>query len=174
MPAVAAKGKEPMAEDRPAGWTARSLVAVGMPVLASLFAFLLLYEERAGAQGAEGVVRFVVETLAGHALGGLLAGALLAGLFGRHGVIGWPLALLGGVLATLAAGFAGGLVASAPALLGGTTLAGEGVRIVAATFVTPFAIAGTPWLALVWLAAILALHLAVRPLRARSATDRAD
>jgi hypothetical protein len=147
------------------GWTARGLVATGMAALAALFAFLFLFGDRQAAAGHGGVVLFVGEVVVFHALGGLAAGWALAGLFGRRGPVGWPLAALGAALATLLAGLVGGVLSSLPALLSGAGLTAEAIRIGAATVVTPLAVAAAPWLGAVWAAAILALHLVARAAR---------
>ncbi|KPQ17542.1 MAG: hypothetical protein HLUCCA09_01580 [Rhodobacteraceae bacterium HLUCCA09] len=148
-----------MDETEPTGWTARAIVAAGMAGLAALFAFLFLYGDRQAATGASGAWPFVGEVILFHGAGGLVAGAALAGLFGRRGAAGWPLAALGGMLAALLAGLIGGLLSSVPALLSGVSLVTEAIRVGAATVVTPLAVATVPWLGAVWAAAIAALHL---------------
>ena len=159
-----------MDETEPAGWTARGLVAVGLAALAALFAFLFLFEDRQAAAGAGGGVwLFVGEVILFHALGGLVAGFALAGLFGRRGALGWPLGVLGGGLATLLAGLIGGALSSLPALLSGAPLAAEAIAVGAAMLVAPLAMAATPWLAAVWAAAIVVLHLLARAARAAHA-----
>lgn len=153
------------APERPAGWSARSAVALGMAALAFGVAFAFLYEDRAAAPGAEGIRAFVTGTLVFHAAGGAVAGWALAGLFGRAGAVGWPLAALGGALASLAAGVLGGAAAGLPALLGGGSPVVGAVRIATAAFVTPLAVAAQPWLGAAWLATILGLHVVTRRLR---------
>ncbi|MEM1432312.1 MAG: hypothetical protein AAGG09_22875 [Pseudomonadota bacterium] len=153
-------------DEKPAGWTARGLTSVTLSALAALFAFLFLYEDRGAAAGASGIWAFVTSTLLFHALGGLILGWLLAGAFGRKGAMAWPLAVVAGAVATLLAGALGGALGAILPLMGGTTsIATEMIRIGAAAFVTPLAIAEAPWLALVWLATVLGLHYAVRGLR---------
>ena len=154
-----------MEEDDPAGWTARGFVATGMAVLAALFAFLFLFEDRQAAAGATGVWLFVGEVIVFHGVGGIVAGWALAGLFGRRGAFGWALAAIGAILATLLAGAIGGLVSSLPALLSGSGVSAEAIRIAAAAFVAPFAVAAAPWLGAVWVAAVAALHLLSRAAR---------
>jgi len=149
-----------------AGWTARGVSAAVLAGLAALFAFFFLFADRGAAAGASGIWAFVTGTLAFHAVGGFVAGWLLAGAFGRRGVPGWALAVVAGALAMLFAGALGGAIAAVPALLGGgATLTGEAIRIGAAALVTPMALAQAPWLGLLWAAAILVLHLSVARLR---------
>lgn len=147
------------------GWTARGVAAVALAALACLMAFFFLYADRNAAAGAEGLWAFVTEVLLGHAAGGFVAGWLLAGLFGRRGVPGWGLALLGAVLASLLAGLVGGIIATLPALMSGTSMVSAAIRAGAGALVTPLAIAGAPWLGAVWLAGIAGLHLTARALR---------
>ena len=154
-----------MDETEPAGRTARAIVAAGMAAVAALFAFLFLYGDRQAATGSTGAWLFVGEVILFHGLGGLVAGAALAGLIGRRGTAGWPLAALGGMLATLLAGAIGGLLSSVPALLSGASLTAEAIRIGAASVVTPLAVAAAPWLGAVWAVAIAALHLLARAAR---------
>ncbi|MEE4120560.1 MAG: hypothetical protein V2I65_16285 [Paracoccaceae bacterium] len=154
-----------MNETEPAGWTARAIVAAGMAALAALFAFLFLYGDRQAATGATGAWLFVGEVILFHGAGGLVAGTVLAGLMGRRGTAGWPLAALGGILATLLAGLIGGLLSSLPALLSGVSLVTEAIRIGAAMLVTPLAVAAVPRLGAVWAVAMAALHLLARAAR---------
>lgn len=153
------------AEEARPGWTARGAAACTLSALAGVMAFFLLYADREAAAGAEGLWVFVLETLIGHAAGGFLAGWALAGLFGRRGVAGWLLALLGGVLASLLAGLIGGAVAGVIGMAGGADLVAALILVGAGALVTPLAIAGAPWLGAVWLAAIVGLHIVVRGLR---------
>ena len=78
-----------MDETEPAGRTARAIVAAGMAAVAALFAFLFLYGDRQAATGSTGAWLFVGEVILFHGLGGLVAGAALAGLIGRRGTAGW-------------------------------------------------------------------------------------
>jgi hypothetical protein len=136
-----------------------------MAALAFGFAFAFLYEDRAAAPGGEGIWAFVTGTLVFHALGGAVAGWALAGLFGRAGPVGWPLAALGGALASIAAGVLGGAASGLPALLAGASPVAGAVRLATAAFVTPLAVAAQPLLGAVWLASVLGLHLVARRLR---------
>ncbi len=155
-----------MQEDDPAGWTARGLVATGMAVLAALFAFLFLFEDRQAGPGVSRVLLFVGEVAFFHGVGGMIAGWALAGLFGRRGPFGWALAAGGAILATLLAGAISGLISSLPALLSGSAVSTEAIRIGAAALVAPLAVASAPWLAAVWAAAVAALHMLSRGARA--------
>ncbi|RDC74470.1 hypothetical protein DLJ49_04055 [Rhodovulum sp. 12E13] len=154
-----------MDETEPAGWTARAIVAAGMASVAALFAFLFLYGDRQAATGSTGVWLFVGEVILFHGVGGLVAGAALAGLFGRRGTAGWPLAAFGGVLATLLAGLIGGVLSGVPTLLSGGSPVTEAIRLGAATVVTPLAVAAAPLLGAVWAVAMAALHLLARAAR---------
>ena len=146
-------------------WTARSATAVGMAALACLLAFLLLYQDREAAAGAEGLWAFVAEVLLGHAAGGFVAGWVLAPLFGRRGIVGWLLAFVGGALASLLAGLVGGALSSLPVLIGGQGLATYLVGLGGGALVKPFAMANAPWVVVVWLAVVVGLHLVSAKLR---------
>lgn len=145
------------------------VAGLGMALVAAVFAFLLLYEERP-ADGLAGVDRlwaFVVETLSGHALGGFLAGAALSFGFGRGGIGGWLLALVVGVLATLVAGALGGTIATmTESFSTGRSVAGDRlVGAAAGALVVPMSVAGSPFLILLWLALVGGVHAAARAVR---------
>ena len=93
--------------------------------------------------------------------GGALGGGLIfAGWFGRRGRFGWPIAVLGALLATAAGGAFGGM---------GVALADPYVRVVEGLMIG--AIYGLmvtfngPVQALFWAAAFAGIHLAARRLR---------
>ncbi|MEO1681602.1 MAG: hypothetical protein AAFU80_25955 [Pseudomonadota bacterium] len=156
-------------EDPPAGWSGRGIAALGMSVIAGAAAFILLYGDRAQAPGADGLWLFVTETLVGHLGGGFVAGWLLGGTFGRLGIAGWPLALVGGVLASLLAGLIGAAIASLPGMVGGISIGSQIVQVGVGVLVTPLAIEGAPWFGIAWLIAVLVLHVLVRRVRRRHA-----
>ncbi len=153
------------AETGTTGWTARGACGVGLALLAAILAFSFLYEDRGAAAGAEGIWAFVTGTLFGHALGGFVAGWLLAGLFGRGRAVGWVLALVGGIVAVLLAGLLGGVVTALPSLVSGGSVVTEAIRVGTSAFVGPLAVAAAPWLGLVWFGGVGALHVAVQKTR---------
>ncbi len=101
-----------------------------------------------------------------HALGGAIAGYLLAGLFGRDGVGGWLIALLGAIVVVVLGGLFGGVFAALYGAVTGTSdLATDVIRIGLGAVTAPLAIAESPWLAPLWAAVAAAAHLACRGAR---------
>lgn len=151
------------------GWTARGIVALGAAVLAGGFVSAFLAVEGRGVEMTGDLRAFAVGTLLGHVGGGALVGFALAGLFGRRGVAGWGLAVLGGALVTLLGGLLGTAVETVPALLRAGSVVAEMIRVAAGMAVTPLAIVSAPWLGAVWAAGVAAIHLAAGAARARAA-----
>lgn len=147
---------EPTAANR----TPRGIVALMMAIIAAAFVFLFLLEERPADPGAvEGLTGFVTTKLISQAIGGAISGWLLAGLFGRSGVLGWVLAVLGGIVATLIAGALGGLVLSLPDIITQGFQAQEAINVALGAFIVPLAAAGKPMVAAAWAALILLTHV---------------
>ena len=92
------------------------------------------------------------------ALGGLIAGYLLAGLFGRRGAVGWILALIGGGLAMLLAGLLGSFFGWIPDTFSEAGAPSPLVAVPAGALIPIFAFVGRPILFLVWIAVVLATH----------------
>jgi hypothetical protein len=109
------------------------------------------------------VVRYIVAM----GLGGGVAGWLLAGLFGRRGLAGWPLAILGGIVATTVSGLLGSAVAFLPDVLADGWDVVDVIPIVYGLAIVPLTFAARPTLFFVWLALIVATHLWARHARAR-------
>ena len=96
--------------------------------------------------------------------GGALGGGLIfAGWFGRRGRFGWPIAVLGALLATAAGGAFGGL---GLALVDPYARAVEGLMIGA--IYGPLVTFSGPAQALFWGAAFAGIHLAARGFRDRA------
>jgi hypothetical protein len=100
--------------------------------------------------------------VAAMAIGGALAGYLLAGAFGRHGPFGWLLAMFGGTVATTFGGVAGSFLGMLPDLLTNGAQAGSVVAIGAGALVLPFALTGWPALIVLWFALVVATHVQAR------------
>jgi hypothetical protein len=103
-------------------------------------------------------------------LGGALSGLVFAGLFGRGGVGGWILALLGGLVAALLSGLFGSAVALLPDLLADGYHPADLLRVLLGTLVLPLSLAEQPLLGLVLLALIAAAHLLARRARRNGPT----
>ncbi|MEM0947426.1 MAG: hypothetical protein AAGK37_08480 [Pseudomonadota bacterium] len=102
-----------------------------------------------------------------HALGGAIAGFLLAGLFGRNGAAGWIMALVGGVAVVLLGGLFGGAFAAIYGTVTGTAdLTVDLIRIGLGAVTAPLAIAEGPALALLWILSAIVAHLTCAKARA--------
>lgn len=92
--------------------------------------------------------------------GALTGGLIFAGWFGRRGRFGWPIAVLGALLATAAGGAFGGL---------GLALADPYMRAVEGLMIGavfgPLVTFSGPLQGLLWGAAFAGIHLAARRLR---------
>jgi hypothetical protein len=157
-----------LADPRPAP-SPRPVVAATLAFASAFFFVVLLFEDFADLAGADlsrlpwgAVLRYV----AAMALGGALAGALLAGLFGRRGWPGWLLAGLGGVVATTFAGVLGSLFGLLPDIVSDGWQRRDAVAIGSGALVLPFAAVGWPFLLVLWAALIARAHLRARRLRA--------
>lgn len=92
-------------------------------------------------------------------LGGALAGYLLCGTFGRGGVGGWVLALLGGVIAASLSGLLGSAFGLLPDMLSDGFSLSEAIQIVAGLLVLPLAAIEEPVLIPAVAALIAATHI---------------
>ncbi len=92
-------------------------------------------------------------------LGGALAGYLLCGTFGRGGVGGWVLALLGGIIAASLSGLLGSAFGLLPDMLSDGFSLSEAIQIVAGLLVLPLAAIEEPVLIPAVAALIAATHI---------------
>ncbi len=148
--------------------TARNVTTTMMALTGAIFFVVFLLEDVVGRTGIAWanlpwglIVRYVIAMI----VGGAIAGWLAAGLFGRRGVTGWLLALLGGALATTAAGMLGSAVGLVPDLLADGWDMADLIPIGYGLVVLPLAFAGAPLLILVWGVLIAATHLWARRAR---------
>ena len=93
------------------------------------------------------------------AIGGALAGAALAGLFGRRGIGGWLLSLLGGAIASVVAGLLGSAVGLAPDLLRDGFQTGDLIAVGFGGVLAPIALAESWGHLGVWLGLIALTHI---------------
>jgi energy-converting hydrogenase Eha subunit A len=101
-------------------------------------------------------------------VGGALAGIMFCGLFGRRGIIGWCLAMIGGVIASLLSGVLGSVFGLLPELLADGFSPSDVVQVGAGLFVLPLAVAEQPALLLAFFVLVGATHVLCR--RARQST----
>ena len=146
----------------------RLLITLAITVTSALTFAALLIEDLNGFDDLEfddlpwGLILRYMVTMA---LGGAVAGFLLAGMFGRRRIGGWFLAILGGVVATLLAGLLGSFFGWLPDYLSAGDQPNALVSILAGALVPIFAFAGRPVLFLLWVMLIVATHLLARRAR---------
>ncbi len=110
------------------------------------------------------VARYVIAMT----LGGAIMGFLLASLFGRDGIVGWFVALAGGLLSTLIAGAFGSFIGLLPDLLADGWQATDFVAIAFGFLVLPLAAAENTFSLLIWVAMVAATHLLSKVERMKS------
>lgn len=146
---------------------ARMIVVVVMAITGAAFFFEFLNDDlrNAGISRAALNAPLALRYILAMAAGGALAGALLAGFFGRTGVIGGLWAGLGALIAVVLTGGIGSALALIPDILadGITTQhlisAGFGLVLI------PLSMIGRPVMILLWLGLAVCAHLLA--LRAR-------
>ncbi|MGR3803652.1 hypothetical protein [Marinibacterium profundimaris] len=147
---------------------ARGLVTIMMAITGAAFFFGFLTEElghvtpeQAQSVPQELIIRYIVAM----AIGGALSGLVCAGLFGRHGVGGWVLGLLGAVLASLLAGLIGSAIGQVPDMAAGGFNMTEVISIAFGLVLIPLAMAGRPVMIAVWAVLMVVTHLLARRAR---------
>jgi hypothetical protein len=153
--------------------SARYVTTGMMALIGAVFFFAFLLEDVVGRSSVVWadlpwavILRYVVAMV----IGGALAGWLLAGSFGRRGVAGWLLALLGGALATTIAGLLGSAFGLLPDLLADGWEMADLIPIGYGLAVLPLAFAGVPLLSLAWLVLVALTHVLAK--RARAVAPR--
>lgn len=150
----------------------RAVATIMMLMSALLFFWVFVAEETSGPSQLSfsdiPIARLFQYGIA-MALGGVLAGYVLSGCFGRRGWLGWALALAGGVIASLIAGACGSALALVPEIVtrgwGGTDL----VAMATGALIVPLSLVEYPVLAVLWLALVGIAHLWSRSSRRRLA-----
>jgi hypothetical protein len=163
-----------MSETRHAGLSPRLVAALMMAVTGAGFFFIFLLQDvRGGVVDWSTLPRgLVIRYVVAMGIGGGLAGWLLAGLFGRGGVLGWVLALVGGILATLFAGLLGSAAGLLPDVLADGWQTADLIPILYGIAVVPLTLFTRPFLLVVWLALIVVTHLWARQARVERRAER--
>ncbi|WP_116131119.1 hypothetical protein [Tropicimonas sp. IMCC34043] len=147
-------------QGRARGAAPRITVALVSALAMAGFAVLFLLQERPeDLSTVDGLWGFVFGRLLFQAIGGAAAGWLLAGLFGRRGIQGLALALIGGVLVTLLAGLIGGVLVGIPGLLRQGFAAPVLIRMGMESLIVPMAGAGRPLVWAAWGGTVILTHL---------------
>ena len=140
-----------------------------MLALASMLLFLALVFEDMGELAATDwsnlPLGLITRYFIAMGLGGALAGYILSGLFGRNGLLGWFLAIIGGVIAATFAGLIGSAIGLSPDLLSDGFQTRDVVAIGAGALVLPLALTGWPILLPIWLTLVSIAHIFARKRR---------
>ena len=116
----------------------------------------------AGTDWSELPLGLIVRYLLAMAVGGAIAGYALSNLFGRTGLLGWVLALIGGILVATFAGLLGSAIGLLPDLLSDGFQTPDILAVGAGVLVLPLAMLGWPILIPVWVGLIFLVHLLAR------------
>ncbi|MAC77517.1 MAG: hypothetical protein CML66_05580 [Rhodobacteraceae bacterium] len=151
-----------MSQSRKAKVRARLVVMGMMAVTGAAFFYGFLTDDMARVtetqadQVSQGlIIRYIVAM----ALGGLVSGAIFAGMFGRMSIPGWVLALLGAVLASLIGGLVGSAIGLLPDLAADGLTLTEVISIGFGLVLIPLAMAGRPFMIAVWVVLMVATQI---------------
>ena len=147
---------------------ARRVVAVMMALVGALFFYEFLRDDLGSLpdeRQQDIQIFLILRYLVAMAIGGAVAGAVIAGLFGRRGGLGWFLAILGALLVTALAGMIGSALALVPDLISDGWVTGDIIPIAFGLVLIPLSLAGRPWLFAIWLALLILTHLWARRCR---------
>ena len=142
----------------------RVIASLAMAVTGTLFFLALVFEDVADLFDtplSEIPWALILRYAIAMAIGGAVSGLVLAGLFGRSGLIGWLLAILGGLAATVIAGVLGSFFGLSPELLANGWQSSHFVAIASGALVLPLAWGGWPILIPIWAAMVLLTHAMV-------------
>ncbi len=146
----------------PSGGSPRMVVSLMMALMGAMFFFAFLSEDVSNTTNLDWadvpkglVIRYIIAM----GLGGAIAGWLVSGLFGRSGVMGWLLAALGGLLATVFAGFLGSAVGLLPDLLADGWQMSDLIPIAFGLLVVPLSLVGNPLMTLACVVLVAVTHV---------------
>lgn len=156
------------APETPPARSPRKIVAGMMALSSALLLFVFVVEDFGDLptlMAAAPPWGLILRYLFAMALAGAVCGYLMAGMFGRRGLGGWLLAVLGGILIATIAGLLGSLIGLLPDLLADGFQTRDLVAIAAGALVLPLAATGWAPLLVVWLALVLGTHAWAASLR---------
>jgi hypothetical protein len=143
--------------------TVRKPMVICVLALASLALFLALvfedFGELAAAEWSELPLGLIARYALAMGMGGALAGYVLYGMFGKSGILGWLVAIAGGVLVATFSGILGSAIGLAPDLLTDGFQARDAVAIAAGALVLPLALLGWPILVPIWGVLVALAHV---------------
>ncbi|WP_170478207.1 hypothetical protein [Ruegeria arenilitoris] len=157
---------------KPKNKAPRRAATLVMAVIGASLFLLFLSRDLPGGLGDDWAKQnfgLVIRYVTAMTLGGALMGFLLAPMFGRSGVGGWIIALVGGLLSTLIAGAFGSFFGLLPDLLSDGWQASDLVSILFGFAVLPLAAAENLSSSLIWLVMVIAAHILSFLERRRSA-----
>lgn len=136
---------------------ARWIVISVMGIMGAAFFYVFLSDDlqNSGASAAPLASRYLIAM----AVGGGLAGAVFARLFGQPGVQGWIWAAIGAVFCSLVAGLIGSFLGVVPDLIRDGLSSQNLVSIGFGLVLIPLAMVGRPIMFVVWLGLAAVAHL---------------
>lgn len=142
------------------------LVVAGMMALASSLLFVALlfedFSELALADRSQLPWSLMFRYMIAMTFGGAIAGFLMSDMFGRQGIFGWFLALIGGGITSIFAGVLGSFVGLVPDLLSSGWQPAMLIGVASGGLVLPFALVGWSALVVIWIAIVVVTHLKIR------------
>ena len=135
------------------GSSPRFVASTAMAATGTLFFLALVFEDIADLIDtplSEIPWALIFRYAVAMAFGGAVSGFVLAGLFGRSGLAGWLLAILGGLAATVIAGVLGSFVGLVPELFTNGWQSTYFVAIASGALILPLAWGGWPVLIPIW------------------------
>ena len=144
------------------------IVSAGLAAASTLLFLALIFEDigdLADSDWSNLPIGMIVRYIVAMGLGGAIAGYALSNLFGRPGLLGWALSLIGGVIAATFAGLLGSAIGLLPDLLSDGLQSRDIVAVGAGVLVLPLALIGWPVLLPIWAGLISLVHLLATRLR---------
>lgn len=148
------------------GGDGRRMTVTLLLAVASLLLFFALVFEDFGQFVASDWSQLPIGLITRYAismgLAGAVVGYLLSGMFGKRGLIGWIVAVIGGLVVSTLSGLLGSTIGLAPDLLSDGLQTTDFVAIGAGALVLPLAAIGWPFLLPLWLVLVVSAHLVAR------------